>query len=405
MDLEMRQITKETFSQFLDTIGVTFQFDPTEEEAENFIKVDEVDRMFAAIDNEAMVATFGAYTYELSTPGGSVAAGGLTAVSVLPTHRRRGVLTSMMRRHYADAGDHGEPVSILWASEWPIYGRFGYGQATQGATLEIDTRHAALIAGEEPPGRCRMVDKQEAEKVFPGVYERVQPRPGMLNRPPQHWKHRHFFDPESWRSGATANRFTVYEENGTVDGYVRWRGKENWEGGIAASSAQVGELMAATPAAERALWQFLLNLDLTQTVKAGRRSVDEGLLMMLVDRRRLKRTVNDALWVAILDVPAALAARRYAIDGEVVIEVGGSFTEGVDGRYRLVGGRDGAECSPTDAEPDISMSASELGALYLGGSRLAPMVTWGTVRADEETVRKVDAMFAWDELPWCPEVF
>lgn len=405
MDLEMRQITRDTFPDFLDTLGVAFQFDRSEEETENFIQVDELDRSFGAIDDGAMVGTFGAYTYDLSIPGAAVAAGGLTAVCVLPTHRRRGVLTSMIRRHYEDARERGEPVSILWASESSIYGRFGYGQATQGALLELDKRHGVLLPGADSAGACRIVDKAEAEKVFPEVYERVRGRPGMLNRPQAHWTHRHFFDPESWRDGATSNRFTVYEENGQVDGYVRWRGKENWENGLAASTVQVGELIGATTQAERGLWGFLLGLDLVQTIKAGRRPVDDGLAMLLADPRRLKRTVHDALWLSILDVPAALAARRYAITGTVTLAVTGSFAEGVDGTYRLAGGRDGAECAATDAAPDITMSAAELGALYLGGARLGPMVKWGSVVASPEVVRTVDAMFSWDEAPWCPEVF
>lgn len=405
MDLEMRQITRDTFPDFLDTLGVAFQFDRSEEETENFIQVDELDRSFGAIEDGAMVGTFGAFSFELSTPGAAVAAAGLTAVCVLPTHRRRGVLTSMIRRHYEDARERGEPVSILWASESPIYGRFGYGPATQGVLLEVDTRHGALLPGGGAAGACRLVDKAEAEKIFPEVYERVRPRPGMLNRPQAHWTHRHFFDPESWRAGATSNRFTVYEESGRVEGYVRWRGKENWEKGLAAGTAQVGELIAATTQAERGLWEFLLGLDLVQTIKAGRRPVDEPLAMLLADPRRLQRTVNDALWLSILDVPAALAARRYSVTGAVTIAVTGGFAGGVDGTYRLVGGRDGAQCVPTDAVPDITMSAAELAALYLGGARPGPMAKWGSVVAAPEVLRTVDAMFSWDEAPWCPEVF
>lgn len=401
----MRQITRDTFPEFLDTLGRAFQFDRSDEETENFLQVDELDRSFGAMAEGAMVGTFGAYTYELSTPGAAVAAGGLTAVCVLPTHRRRGILTSMIRRHYEDVREHGEPVSILWASEAPIYGRFGYGQATQGVLLEVDRRHGALVPGDEPAGACRFVDKAEAEKVFPEVYERVRARPGMLNRPQEHWTHRHFFDPESWRDGATSNRFTVYEENGQVDGYVKWRGKENWDNFLAAGTAHVTELIAATTQAERGLWEFLLGFDLVQTIKAGRRPVDDGLAMLIADTRRLKRTVTDALWLSVLDVPAALSARRYATAGAVTIAVTGGFADGVDGTYRLVGGRDGAECVPTDAAPDVTMSASELGALYLGGSRLGPMVKWGSAVGSPEAVRTVDGMFSWDEAPWCPEVF
>lgn len=127
--------------------------------------------------------------------------------------------------------------------------------------------------------------------------------------------------------------------------------------------------------------------------------------MMLADRRRLRRTVNDALWLSILDVPEALMARRFAVPGELTIEVAGSFADGVDGTYRLAGDRDGAECRAADGAADLTLSAAELGALYLGGSRLRPMVTWGTARGSDDAIRLADAMFGWDEAPWCPEIF
>jgi predicted acetyltransferase len=227
----------------------------------------------------------------------------------------------------------------------------------------------------------------------------------MLDRSPRHWKHRHFFDPESWRGGATAHRYTVYEADGEVDGYVKWRGKEEWVDGHAAATATVLELMAATPDAERGLWEFMLGLDLTTKVVAGRRATDDGLFMLLANRRRLRRRIHDALWLAIVDVPAALTARRYAIDGEVVIEVTEGFSDGVAGTYRLSGGPDGAECARVDADPDLTLTATELGALYLGGSRLGPMARWGSAAGSAAAMRLVDLMFAWDEVPWCPEVF
>lgn len=404
MDLELRPITADNFAEYVTALGLVFQFDPDQAEIENFRQVDELDRSFALVDDGAMVGTFGAFTFELATPGGSVAAGGLTAVSVLPTHRRRGVLTRMIHRHYDDVRERGEPVSILWASEWPIYSRFGYGQATQGVSIELDKRHGALLPG-EAPGGCRMIDREEAETLFPEVYEGVRSLPGMLSRSAAHWKHRHFFDPESWRDGATAYRFAVYPASGPPAGYVKWRGKENWEGGVPGGTATVNELIASTPEAERGLWEFVLGLDLVTTIKAGRRPIDDPLLMMLADKRRLKRTIHDALWLAILDVPAALGSRRYRAAGELVIEVVDSFADGVDGRYRLVGGPHGAECAPTADEPDVTLSASELAALYLGDSRLGPMVTWGSARGERDAIRLAEAMFSWDSLPWCPEVF
>jgi predicted acetyltransferase len=123
---------------------------------------------------------------------------------------------------------------------------------------------------------------------------------------------------------------------------------------------------------------------------------------LLADPRRLKQTFNDASWIRVVDVPAALSARTYSADDGLVIQVRDPFLDWNDGKVLLEGGPEGAQCTQTDREPDITLSAADLGAAYLGGVKFQTMSHAG--RVEENTpgaLRRADAMFATDLMPWC----
>ena len=71
------------------------------------------------------------------SPGGRLPTAGTSVVAVAPTHRRRGILRAMMTQHLAEVHEKGEPLAALWASESSIYGRFGYGPASERAVMKL----------------------------------------------------------------------------------------------------------------------------------------------------------------------------------------------------------------------------------------------------------------------------
>ena len=94
--------------------------------------------MLAAVDEGRIVGGAGAFSFRTTVPGGAVVpSAGVTVVGVLPTHRRRGILRSMMRLQLDDAHERGEALATLFASEETIYGRYGYGRATLALELKI----------------------------------------------------------------------------------------------------------------------------------------------------------------------------------------------------------------------------------------------------------------------------
>jgi predicted acetyltransferase len=410
MDIEIRPVTAEQWAEFGQVIGIAFGESASDEEIADHQRGFEFDRSMAAFDGDRIVGTGGADSLELTLPGlTTIPVGGLTAIAVLPTHRRRGILRAMILRHFEDVEARGEPVSALGASESVIYGRFGYGLATTYADYEIDPRHGAFLPGAAAGGgRVRLLGPEEAAKVLPALYDRYRRgQPGEVTRKPAWWEV-YARDPEWIRGGATRHVDVVYEsEPGRVDGWASYRVQQQWPEGLPANVVKVRTLVGLTPQADAALWRFCLDLDLAGALQLHARPVDDPGRWRLADPRRLRTThVGDHLWVRLLDLPAALSARRYATEGRLVLEVTDALRPRNQGRFRLEGGPDGAVCEPTGAEPDLALDVTDLGAAYLGGVRPTVLARAGrVVELRPGALPRADAMLASDPAPLCTTHF
>ncbi|MEN3360248.1 MAG: hypothetical protein V7637_4230 [Mycobacteriales bacterium] len=407
-DVVLRPIDPTEFPAFFRTLTETFGEDPTDVAREHDLKVFESDRSLAGFDGDQIVATAGIYTRDMTLPGGPKPVAGVTVVSVAPTHRRRGLLTEMMRRQLTELHEsQREPVAALWAAEGPIYGRFGYGLAASRAVLSGTTSALRLAPGTDiGTGRIRLVTAEEARPHLAEVYEQVRlTQIGWLDRRDGWWDHR-LHDPEAWRDGATSLRFALNtEEDGRVTGYAFYRLKQFWNSHKDAEVIVV-EIAATNPQAYAALWSFLANIDLFPVMRKRIAAVDEPLRHQLLDPRGLQMEILDSLWVRLADVGGALADRTYATDIDVVFEVADHFCPWNAGRWRLRGGPDGASCSPTRDPADLAVSAADLGAAYLGGTRLATLALAGrVVELRPGALAAANRAFAADHEPWCPEVF
>jgi predicted acetyltransferase len=394
--MELRPATRDEYEDFSGAALSAFHRELTDADRARYERIDEPERSLAWFDDGRIVATTAAFTRELTVPGATVGCAAVTAVAVVPTHRRRGLLTEMMRRQLEDVRRRGEPVAALWASEGAIYGRFGYGIGASEASL-VARRPAARLTAPPPAGELRAAPAGEHVEAMRAVHERVRPgRPGLLDRPGPWWEDR-LYDPESERNGAQPLRAVV-----TDDGYALYAVRPAYDDDGPAGEVVVRELVAATPAAHAALWAFLLDLDLTRTLTWKQAPVDEPLWLMLTDPRAVSRKVGDSLWVRVVDVAAALNARMYATSVDVVLDVADAFCRWNEGRYRLADGT----CERTDAEPDLALDTAALAAAYLGGTTLHELAQAGRVRELRPgAVRRTSAAFRGDVAPWCPETF
>ena len=409
MDIDIRPITPDEGDQFSGVMAAAFGETFTEEELADHDRWFEYERSIGAFDGDRLVGTGGADSMDLTLPGlTTIAIGGLTAISVLPTHRRRGILRSMIAYHFEETEGRGEMVSGLGASESIIYGRFGYGLATSFADYEIDPRRAQFLRPVAAAGRVRLLEPEETAKIVPPLYDRYRRgQPGELSRP-QVWWDVYARDPEWSRQGASRHYDVVYESGpGRVDGWVSYQIESRWHNGLAANIVKVRMLVGLTVEAEAALWRYLLDLDLAGTIKLIDRPVDDPIRWRLADPRRLRVTeVGDQLWVRLLDLPGALAARRYAVTDALVLEVSDALRPRNQGRFRLEGGPDGATCEPTTDEPDLALDVADVGAAYLGGASLASLAR--AERVAERTagaLLRADRMFAAAPPPICTTHF
>lgn len=350
-------------------------------------------RRYGVRDRDRYVATLGSHERTVTVPGGNVRADALTMVTVAATHRRRGLLTQMLTASLQEARDRGEAVSILMAAEWAIYGRFGYSPAAWRADLTIDPRRpdARIPAA----GEVRQAGLDEFAQLAPPVFDRAAAqRAGNINRPAEHWDFLLGLD----GTPTHPDRILIV----TDGGYLMWDPAGELSTG-GAGAVELVELIAATDEAYRALWAYLLNMDLVGELRAKRRAVDEPLRWLLGNGRVVNPVkVQDGLWLRLLDVPGALAARRYCAEGRVVLDVVDDAPGGyAAGRFALDGGPDGASCTLTREPADLRLDQRTLASAYLGGISLAAQ---RVARPVEEltpgATARLDAMLRTPLAPW-----
>jgi predicted acetyltransferase len=372
--------------------------------------VAELDRSLGLWEGDRIVATSGIYTRVLTVPGAVVPCAGITWVTVAPTHRRRGILTAIMRRQLTELHEEQrEPVAALWSAEHPIYGRFGYAPATLRGGLTGATERLRLRRGVElGVGRVELVSVDEYRAAVVGLHDRLRRTvPGNLDRDARWWD-RQLRDDEYMRKGAAPRAYLLHTEpDGEVTGYAAYRVKGNWtEHGEPDGTLTVEEVRAATTPAYASLWRVLLSVDLVRTLRAPMNSPDDPLIHLLDDARALRRQPFDALWVRLVDVDRALAARRYPAPIDLVLEVRDDFCPWNAGRWRLSGHPAGAYCGRTDRDPDLILGIEELSAAYLGGVSLASLHAAGRVtEVSPGAVTLAATAFRWPVTPWCPDEF
>ncbi len=404
--MDVRIIEESEMDAVAEVMSHAFGFELKPEDQEHFRRAFELDRVIGAFEGDLAIGSGGAFTFDLTVPGGEVGCGGTMIMAVLPTHRRRGVLTEMMRFHLDEVAGRAEPVAALWTSEAPIYGRFGYGVATQFFRTKIERSRVSFPRDPLGSGTVRLVDLAEAGKLLPPLYESLRLNtPGFLTRNETSWNEGHLHDPPRWRDGGTPKRWVVYEESGTALGFASYRQHEKWDQGLPSNRLVCGAILAATPGAEDGLWRYLTGIDLVQTIECWNTDLNSTLTRIVADSRRIEQSLSDGMWVRILDVPAALTSRRYQVEGRVVLELTDPFRGSAAGIFALEGGPDGATCQPVKEEPDLRLDVRELGSTYLGGFTFTQLAGAGLVAGSREALRKADVMFGWPVRPWCPEVF
>lgn len=407
----LRAVAADELDHFFQVLSRAFGEDIRPEEIALERLTAEADRTLAAFDDEDLIATAGAFTFELAVPGARLPAAGVTYVGVSPTHRRRGVLTSMMQRQLHDIHDRGEPVAILWASESSIYGRYGYGLASRRMDIEIERVHGRLrpeLAADDSV-QLRLVSpaamRGEVEAIERAV---VDERPGQFVRDAR-WIETVLADLECRRHGRAETQGVLATRAGRPTGYATYSAKPGAIRGHALSDGDVSVIAqrALDPATDLALTRLILSLDLMRRVRWWNQPIDSPVPHLLADPRQAKSIITDGLHARIVDVRAALSGRRYTRPIDVTIAIADDRCPWNAGTWRLAARADGtAVCERSDAAADVTLEIEALGAAYLGGTPLTSLAAAGLVTtADPSRLDEVSVAFGWSRQPWCPVIF
>ncbi len=406
MSGDVRTLNEGDVAGWVQCMRTGFLADAVAGEVEYRRKTMDLDRSWGGFDGDRVVGTLRSFATALTVPGpAEVAASALTNVTVLPTHRRRGILTQMVTGDLRDSADRGESVGILIASEYGIYGRFGYGAAIENASYQIDSSQARFRA--EDAGMVELVDVATIRKEAPPLYDRFRAtQPGTIGRSDHLWDRTLHLDDGPETAEHRGYQALYRSSSGDPEGYLRYRGTQQWDQMRPDGILHVDELLSTSPEAYHRLWRYCCDVDLITTIEAPNRSVDEPLMWMLADARVVRQTArSDFVWVRLLNVPDALSARRYLVEGQVVIEVVDELGL-TGGRYQLDGGPVGASCTPTSTPADISVGVDALGSAYLGGVSLRTLGQAGRVVEQRQgALACADAMFRSPVIPWCTTWF
>lgn len=416
MSAEIRTLDESDVADWVRALNTGFHRAATAPDDEVALRgtVMDLDRTRGAFDRGRCVATFRSMPRTLTVPGGAgLVANAITNVSVTATHRRRGLASGMMAADLAAAKERGDAVSILVAAEYPIYGRYGFGPATWITDWEVDVPRAAAdprYGGPTDGGRVDFSTLAEVAKEGPGLHERVRAlTPGAIDRPADWWETatgQRVLPGQPWVEPFHA----VYRDaDGRVDGLVAYSTVDHpWPGKLPRTDACVKQLIAATPAAEAALWRFLLSLDWVTLLRTGHRAPDDVLPLLLGDPRAARtETYADFVWLRLLDVPAALSARTFG-GGPAALVLDVHDPAGLTGgRFLLETDASGAAvCGPTTADADLSLAVADLACLYLGDESPARLAALDRLTAHSpEAARTADTLFRTPRRPWCPDIF
>ena len=405
MTISIRFTTPAEDTALLGPLSVAFGFDVEPANVQRLQSIPELGMRLGAFDGDALVGSAGSWSFAMTTPGGvPVDVEGLTLVAVLPTHRRRGVLTGLMRRHLDEVHARGKAVASLYATEGSIYRRYGYGIASLAAGIAVDRDHSAFVGAAVPGARFRLLDHEAAARAFPPIWERARAeRPGMLSRSDGWWRARRMSDIAPVRGGRPALLRVLCEIDGRPAGYALYRYGTKIEHFHVVGTVEVIEAISDSPAGTRAIWRYLFDTDLARTITIEQLPLDHPLLQLVAEPSRLGMRLHDAVWIRLVDVAAALSQRGWEASGPpLVLGVADAFCPWNQGSFRLVDGK----AERTTAAPDVTLDVDALGSVYLGGCGFTQLADAG--RATERTpgaLLRADALFRSARAPWCPEIF
>jgi predicted acetyltransferase len=395
MPIEIRIPTYDEWPAVCHADARAFGVSMTPEEIEDRRRVHELDRFRVAFEKGKVVGVAGAYTMEVTLPGGAtVPMGGLTWVSTAATHRRQGLMSRIVGAVHDDMDARGEPVATLFAAEGGIYERLGYGVSTRIVLNTIEPRLTRVRdAYRTAPGAVEFLEGDEVVPAVSAIWDRFRRlRAGECGRTPDFQVY--LYDNRKKEQGS----LSPFVYLGHRDGYAAYRMEERWNDGHPAHVLHLNELAALTPEAHAALWQTLLNIDLVGEIRSFNIAPDDPLPFLLENPRTLRtHEINDGVWVNVRSIPASFGARTYRTTDRIVVEVDGK-------QWAIEGGPDGGSCTAVATRADLVTTHAWFSSLLYGGMLPSALVAGRRMTArDADVLRRADLFFTTSLAPHCQD--
>ena len=401
--MEIRQVQENEFLQWRIAVRGSLG-DHTNPQSTAYMRAHrvEIDRLLVCMDGKTIAGSGGADSFDMTLPGGTqVPVGGVAYITTAPTHRRRGIQRNIMKRIHHDARNRGDIATILWASQSNLYPRYGYGNTMPVHNWHIDLRHTKYEHAPAWTGHYVKAERDEAIPLMTEAYERTRPnRTGMITRTAKRWQYEiHPIDTKD-------EFFVIYKEGENALAYARYTIEIDPEDEFK-GTLHVKEAVAATDSAHAALWRYLFDQELVDDLKARARPVDDPLIWMLAEPRRLRRSFTDAIWMKLLDIPAMLEQRTYPVEDTLIMQIIDAETD-ESHNFSVEFGNEGATSRPTSAEPELVMNESELAAIYAGAVECSMLANIGLIDVSARTpdaALRADAIFRTSPAGWNPYHF
>ena len=397
MPVEIRIPTYDDWPAVCRADARAFGVHMTPEEIEDRRRLHELDRFRMAVEDGEVVGVAGSYALRVTLPGGSlVPMGGVTWVSTAATHRRQGVMRSVVGAVHADIDARGEPLASLYAAEGGIYEHLDYGVSTQVRVTSLDTGRTRIRDEHRcPAGTVRFIEGADVVPVVTAIWDRFRrQRAGETERTLE--VQEVLFGERSKAVGSQHPTMYLAHESG----YAAYRVEEKWNDGHPAHTLHLLELAALTPAAHAALWQTLLGIDLVGEIRSRNIAIDDPLPFLLENPRALRtRELNDGVWVNVRDIPAAFGARTYRTDDRIVVEVDGTS-------WAVEGGPGGGSCTAVQTPADLVTSHAWFSSLLYGGVLPSALVAGRRMTArDPQVLARADLFFTTSLAPHCQDMY
>ncbi len=313
-------------------------------------------------------------------------------------------MRSMMERMVSDARERDESLASLWAAEGTIYRGRGYGIASRMVTIEADAS-MGLIGSAQAPVTPRLVDPAACHAAVGGVYDRMRAiTPGAFRRSDLWMDVFRLTDPGKERDGRGPLYCVVIDVGGSDEAYALYRVTQKWPDGVPDFTLWINDAGWTSPDGLRELWRYLSSIDLVTRIEWDYPGppVNHPLEWMVDEPLRLHQKIGEGMYMRLIDVAAALAARGYEDDGAIVFDLDDPSLPENSGRWRLAGG----VAERSDAPAELQLSAPELGTVYLGDTRPTTLVAAGLItELVPGAAARADRIFGSTVTPWCPQVF